>query len=66
MTSQLRAHCREFHPRIVLRGQAEAKVARAHANDHFRFGSRTHHHGPNAGPHARPEGWRDGSGVVRT
>jgi hypothetical protein len=61
----LRAHCREFHPRIVLRGQANNVVADAHATDHHRRGSTTHHHGPNAGAHARPAGWRTGGGVVR-
>jgi hypothetical protein len=40
-------------------------MARDHARDHHQNGSSTHHHGPNAGPHARPAGWRDGSGVVR-
>jgi hypothetical protein len=60
----LREHCREFHPRIVLRGQADATVARKHGGEHHQYGSQSHHHGPNAGPHARPRGWRDGSGVV--
>jgi hypothetical protein len=60
----LREHCREFHSRITLRGQTDEKVASAHGRDHHQFGSHSHHHGPNAGPHARPRGWRDGSGVV--
>jgi hypothetical protein len=60
----LRAHCREFHPRVVLRGQVNARVARAHANEHHRYGSRTHHHGPNYGPHARPPGWLTGGDVT--
>ncbi len=60
----LREHCRQFHPRITLRGQTDARVARAHSGDHYHFGSATHHHGPNPGPQARPEGWRTGGGVV--
>lgn len=60
----LREHCRQFHPRITLRGQNDVKVARAHSSDHYHFGSASHHHGPNPGPHARPEGWRTGGGVV--
>jgi hypothetical protein len=62
----LREHCRQFHSRITLRGQSDVKVARAHSSDHYHFGSTTHHHGPNPGPHARPEGWRTGGGVVLT
>ena len=60
----LREHVKEFHPRIVLRGQPDSTVASKHAEEHWRMGSFSHHHGPNAGAHARPRGWRDGSGVV--
>lgn len=59
----LRAHVDELHPRLNS-GVSEAQLARAHGREHFQFGSTTHHHGPNAGPNARPVGWRDGSGVV--
>jgi hypothetical protein len=59
----LRAHVRELHPRLAADVPA-AELARRHAAEHFQFGSQSHHHGPNAGPHARPKGWRDGSGVV--
>lgn len=61
----LRAHCQEFHPRITLRGQPDTRVAASHASDHFKFGSHSHHHGPNAGPHARPVGWQTGGNVTR-
>lgn len=60
----LREHVRKFHPKITLRGQSDAHVARAHGGDHFHFGNTTHHHGPNGGPNARPAGWRTGGGVV--
>lgn len=60
----LREHCAEFHPRITLRGQSDDRVSAEHGRQHFQHGSATHHHGPNPGPHARPRGWRDGSGVV--
>jgi hypothetical protein len=61
----LRAHVRELHPRMTLRGRTDAEVAREHGRQHHQFGSTTHHHGPNAGAHARPAGWRTGGGVVR-
>jgi hypothetical protein len=60
----LREHAAEFHARLRAHGDNEAELARQHGYEHFQFGSTTHHHGPNAGPHARPRGWRDGSGVV--
>jgi hypothetical protein len=62
----IRAHVRELHPKITLRGRTDAELSRAHAASHHRNGSLTHHHGPNAGPHGRPAGWRTGGGVVRT
>jgi hypothetical protein len=60
----IREHVRLYHPRIAVRGRDEDELARLHAGEHHRLGSSTHHHGPNAGPHARPRGWRDGSGAV--
>jgi hypothetical protein len=61
----IRGHVRELHPKVTLRGRTDEEVARAHGRDHHQNGSRTHHHGANAGPHGRPAGWRTGSGVVR-
>jgi hypothetical protein len=60
----IREHVRLLHPRIRLLGRSDNELSREHAGEHHRLGSSTHHHGPNAGPHARPRGWRDGSGVV--
>jgi hypothetical protein len=61
----LREHVAQFHPRLRVHGTSEKLLlAREHGREHFQFGSATHHHGPNAGPHSRPRGWRDGSGVV--
>jgi hypothetical protein len=60
----LRTHAREFHPRLNADMRPLSALARAHGGEHHQYGSTTHHHGPNAGPHARPRGWRDGSGVV--
>jgi hypothetical protein len=62
----LREHVHRLHPPSAAGSlrMTMAQLADWHANEHFRYGSRTHHHGPNAGPHARPAGWRDGSGVV--
>jgi hypothetical protein len=60
----IRAHIEELHPRIKLRRRTDDELAHDHGEDHYRYGIMTHHHGPNAGPNARPRGWRDGSGVV--
>lgn len=62
----LREHLRLLHPQMAVAGKSDLQLADAHAQRHYRMGSPTHHHGPNAGPHARPRGWRDGSGVVMT
>lgn len=59
----IQAHVRALHPELDARVPA-AELARRHADGHFRHGSTTHHHSADAGPHARPRGWRDGSGVV--
>jgi hypothetical protein len=60
----IRDHVRLWHPRIGARGVTDAELGRRHGQEHFQRGSTTHHHGPNAGPHGRPPGWRDGSGAV--
>jgi hypothetical protein len=60
----LHDHVRVWHPRIGADGVPEAELARRHGAEHFVHGSTTHHHGPDAGPHGRPRGWADGSGVV--
>ena len=60
----LHEHVRQFHLKVTGHGVPEAELARRHGGDHFQYGSATHHHGPDAGPHARPEGWRTGGGVV--
>lgn len=65
VTVGIREHVRELHPRVKVTGMTDEAVAREHTRQHHQFGSHSHHHGPNAGPHARPAGWRDGSGVVR-
>jgi hypothetical protein len=62
--ADLRAHVRELHPRLDPR-QSDGTLAGKHGRDHHQ-GVFSHHHGPNPGPHGRPRGWRDGSGVVRT
>jgi hypothetical protein len=61
--SGLREHIQLLHPRMITRGVGDARLATDHARKH-RYGTVNHHHGPDAGPHARPRGWRDGSGVV--
>jgi hypothetical protein len=63
----IREHVQVLHPRLLkagLRTADDALLSSWHAEEHFRFSSFSHHHGPNAGPRARPRGWRDGSGVV--
>jgi hypothetical protein len=61
---EIYVHIRELHPKIATRGVRQGDLRQAHARSHHNGDVTTHHHGPNAGPHARPRGWRDGSGVV--
>lgn len=63
----LRAHVDSLHG--AARGRAPkrmtlARLSRWHADQHHRFGSASHHHGPNPGPHDRPEGWLTGGNVT--
>lgn len=60
---QLTEHVRAMHPRVRA-GVAGDDLVYAHVNEHHRFGGHSHHHGPNAGPHARPAGWRTGGDVT--
>jgi hypothetical protein len=60
----IRDHVRVWHPLIGAAGLTDAELSRRHGSKHFQQGSTTHHHGPDAGAHGIPRGWRDGSGVV--
>jgi hypothetical protein len=63
--SELRDHVREMHHARVMR-RSNADLARAHANEHWRYGMglRHYHAGFTTGGMRRPPGWLDGSGVV--
>ncbi len=61
----LAAHLGQFHRRVKVGHKSFEALAREHAHEHHRNGSRTHfHEGVNLGPGHRPEGWRTGTGVV--
>lgn len=62
---QLTEHVRAMHPRLTRRPHSgNPDLAERHAGDHYHNGGHSHHHGPNAGPHARPVGWRTGGDVT--
>lgn len=60
----IRAHIQKLHPKLDTGRKSDLRLSDVHSRDHWRNGSRTHHHGPNPGPNARPRGWRTGGGVV--
>ena len=70
--SQLRAHVRDFHPRLSARSNAD--LSARHHRDHFRYVIRDHIHTGAESPIVnlgdsviklmRPEGWATGKGAV--
>jgi hypothetical protein len=63
----LRGHVQQYHSRMVKSGlpRSNHDLAKAHAQEHHRFGSHSHRHeGVNLGPNQRPPGWTTGGDVV--
>jgi hypothetical protein len=60
----LLGHVEERHHQALPASWTKARIAKWHANTHWRYSPDHYHAGSNRGPDDRPDGWETGADAI--